>query len=179
MGSEGPGRRQDPPGVVSEKPILPMPLLLLLADWMSTGSTWGESTTPQPPTAADTGLRDVVDETGQRPRGNVNGRGLSETHRYTTDCHFYITTFIIIIITINTITYYAPDCTEGGNKHYFCLSVCPSITYIVNSMSKFGTKVLHLKCDSHTSFKVKPSKVRVTDGRGHTVSAEPGGHTAC
>jgi len=22
-------------------------------------------------------------------------------------------------------------------------------------------------------------KVRVTDGRGHTVSAEPGGHTAC
>jgi len=29
------------------------------------------------------------------------------------------------------------------------------------------------------SFKVKRSKVRVTDGREHTVSAEPGGHTAC
>jgi len=38
-------------------------------------------------------------------------------------------------------------------------------------------KVPHLRCNSHTS--VKRSKVRVTDGRGHTVSAEPGGHTAC
>ena len=46
-------------------------------------------------------------------------------------------------------------------------------------MLKFGTKVPHLRCDSHISFKVKRSKVRVTDGRGHTVSAEPGDHTAC
>ena len=68
-----------------------------------------------------------------------------------------------------------------------CLSsVCPSVAYIANnsrtqrrSMPKFGRKVPHLRCDSHTSFKVKRSKVRVTDGRGHTVSAESGGHTAC
>jgi len=38
---------------------------------------------------------------------------------------------------------------------------------------KFGLKVPHLRCDSHTSFKVKRSKVRVRGGRGHTVSAEP------
>ena len=63
-----------------------------------------------------------------------------------------------------------------------CLSVHPSVAYIANnsrtqkpSVSKFGTKVSHLRCDSHTIFKVKRSKVRVTDGRGHTVSAEPGG----
>ena len=48
-------------------------------------------------------------------------------------------------------------------------------------MPKFGMKVPHIKCDSHTSFKVKRSKrdERVTDGRGHIVSAELGGHTAC
>jgi len=39
-------------------------------------------------------------------------------------------------------------------------------------------KVLQLRCDSQTSFKVKRSKVRVTDGRGITVSAEPDGRTA-
>jgi len=44
---------------------------------------------------------------------------------------------------------------------------------------KFGMNVLHLRCDSHTSFKVKWSKVRVTDGWGHTVSAKPSGHSAC
>ena len=90
------------------------------------------------------------------------------------------------------ISYYAPDCREGaiGNKRYFCPSVCPSVclfvVYIANnsrtqrpSVPKFGTKVPQLRCDSHTSCKVKRSKVRVTDGRGHTVSAEPGGHTVC
>ena len=45
-------------------------------------------------------------------------------------------------------------------------------------MPKFGRKVPRLRCDSHTSFKVNRSKVRVRGGRGHTVSAEPGGHTA-
>jgi len=69
------------------------------------------------------------------------------------------------------------------------LSVCPSVAYIANnsrtqrpSMPKFELKVSHLRCDSLTSFKVKVvkrSKIRVTDGRGHTVSAEPGVHTAC
>jgi len=64
------------------------------------------------------------------------------------------------------------------------LSVCPSVTYMANNswrqrpnVPKFGRKVPHLRCDSHTSFKVKRSKVRVTGGRGHTVSAEPGSHT--
>ena len=54
-----------------------------------------------------------------------------------------------------------------------CLSVCPPVEYIANnlrtqrpSVPKFGMKVPHLRCDSHTSFKVKRSKVRVTDGRG-------------
>ena len=48
-------------------------------------------------------------------------------------------------------------------------SVCPSVAYIVNnsrtqtpSVPTFGTKVNHLRCNSHTSFKVKRSKVRVT-----------------
>jgi len=44
---------------------------------------------------------------------------------------------------------------------------------------KFGRKVPHLRCDWHASFKVKRSKVRVGGGQGHTVSAEPGGDTAC
>ena len=46
------------------------------------------------------------------------------------------------------------------------------------SVLKFRMKVPRLRCDSHTSFKVKRSKVMVIDGRGHTVSVEPGGHTA-
>ena len=67
-----------------------------------------------------------------------------------------------------------------------CLSVCLSVAYIANNsrsqrpcMPRFVMKVSHFRCDSHTSFKVKRSKVKVTDGRGHTVSAEPGGQTAC
>ena len=75
-----------------------------------------------------------------------------------------------------------PDRTEGSNKRYFC----PSVAFIANnsrtqrpSVPKFGMKVPHLRCDSQTNFKVKRSKVMVTGGRGHTVSAEPGGHTAC
>jgi len=66
------------------------------------------------------------------------------------------------------------------------LSVCPSVAHIANnsrtqkhSVPKFERKVPHLRCDSHISFKVKWSKFRVRNGRGHTVSAEPGGHTAC
>ena len=84
---------------------------------------------------------------------------------------------------------YTPACREVGNKRCFCpsvcLSVCLSVAYIVNnsrtqrtSGPKFGRKVPHLRCDSHTSFKVKRSKVRDRGGRGHTVSAEPCQHTA-
>jgi len=61
---------------------------------------------------------------------------------------------------------YAPVHREGGNKHCICRSVypsvCPSVAYIANnsrtqrpSVPKFGSKVRHLRCDSHTSFKVK------------------------
>ena len=57
-------------------------------------------------------------------------------------------------------------------------SVCQSVAYIANNsrnqrpcMPKFGRKVPHLRCDSHTSFKVKMSKVRVRGGRRYTVSA--------
>ena len=83
-------------------------------------------------------------------------------------------------------TFYAPDRRKGDNKRCFCPSVCPSVAYIANnsrtqrpSVPKFGRKVPHLRCDSHTSFKVKRPKVRVRGGRGHTVSAELGGHSAC
>ena len=86
--------------------------------------------------------------------------------------------------------YDAPDHRERGNKHCFCPSirpsVCLSVVYIANnsrmqrpSMPKFWRNVPHLRCDSHTSFKVKWSKVRVGGGRGHTMSTEPSGHIAC
>ena len=86
--------------------------------------------------------------------------------------------------------YYAPERTEGAISIAFVspsvrLSVCPSVAYIANnsrtqrpSVPKFGRKVPHLDA-THTSFKVKRSKVSVGGSRGHTVSAEPGGHTAC
>jgi len=76
--------------------------------------------------------------------------------------------------------------SEGGNKHCFCLSVCPCVTYIANnsstqrpSVTTCGRKVPHLRCDLHTSFKVKRSNVSVRRGQGHTVLSKPGGHTAC
>ena len=74
--------------------------------------------------------------------------------------------------------------TVGCNKRCFCPSA--SVAYKANnlrtqrpSVPKFGRKVPHLRCDSHTSFKIKRSKVRVKGRLGHTVSAKPGGHTAC
>ena len=62
--------------------------------------------------------------------------------------------------------------------------VRPSVAYMANnsrtqsaSVPKFGRKVPHLWCDSHTSFKVKGSKVKVTrpiDAHTHraTLSSE-------
>ena len=48
-------------------------------------------------------------------------------------------------------------------------SVCPSVAYMANnsrtqrpSVPKFGRKVPHLRCDFHTSLKVKRTKVTVT-----------------
>ena len=66
-------------------------------------------------------------------------------------------------------------------------SVCPSVAYIANnsrtqrpSVPNFGRKVLHLRCDSHTSFKVKRSKVKVTrpiNADIHRVPHLPNGKT--
>ena len=64
---------------------------------------------------------------------------------------------------------YAITDTEKGRT-----GIAP--TYLQTTL---GRKVPHLRCDSHTGFKVKRSKVRVRGGRGNTASAEPGGHTAC
>ena len=87
--------------------------------------------------------------------------------------------------------YYAPDRREGAISVAFvrpsvCLSVRASVRRVANNsrtqrpiVPKFGMKVPHHRCDSHTSFKVKWSKVRVIDGWGHTASAEPGGHAHC
>ena len=75
--------------------------------------------------------------------------------------------------------YYVFAHREGGNKRCFCQfvrpSVCLSVAYMANnsrtqkpSVPKFGMKVPHLRRDPHIGFKVKRSKARVTDGRGHT-----------
>ena len=79
--------------------------------------------------------------------------------------------------------YYAPTVGKGAVSVAF---VRPSVMYTANnsrtqrpSVPKFGKKVPHLRCDSHTSFKVKWSKVTVRGGWGHTVSAKPCDHTAC
>jgi len=83
--------------------------------------------------------------------------------------------------------YYAPTVGKGLiSVRFVHPSICLSVAYIANNsrtqrlgVPKFGRKVPHLGCDSHTSFKVKWSNLRVTDGWGHTVSAEPRRHTAC
>ena len=86
-----------------------------------------------------------------------------------------------------------PDHREAGNKRCFCpsvcLSVCPSVAYIATnsrtkkpSVPKFRMKVPQLRCDCRTP--VSRSNGQMVKGQGyrragHTVSAEPGGHTAC
>jgi len=64
-----------------------------------------------------------------------------------------------------------PTRRELDNKRCFCpsVSVRPSVAYIANnsrtqrhSAPKFGRKVPHRWCESHTSFKVKRSKIKVT-----------------
>ena len=50
---------------------------------------------------------------------------------------------------------------------------CPDETAQKPSVPKFGRKFPHLRCDSHTSFKVKRSKVRVTGGRGILCRPNP------
>jgi len=81
--------------------------------------------------------------------------------------------------------YYASDRRKGDNTRCFCPpvppSVCLSVPYTANnsttqrpSVPKFGRKVPHLRCESHITFNVK----RLGAG-GDTMSAEPGGHSAC
>ena len=52
---------------------------------------------------------------------------------------------------------------------FVCPSVCPSVSHIASNsktprpnVPKFGRKVPYLRYDSHTSFKIKRSKVTVT-----------------
>ena len=64
-------------------------------------------------------------------------------------------------------------------------SVCPSVAYIANNsrtrrsrVRKFGLKVPHFWCDSHTSFNVKRSKIKVTraiNAATHRVPYLPNG----
>ena len=68
---------------------------------------------------------------------------------------------------------------------FVCPSVCPSVAYIAiksrirrPSVSKFGRKVAHLWCDSHTSFNVKRSKVtRPINADTHRAPYLPNGKT--
>ena len=75
---------------------------------------------------------------------------------------------------------------EGGQKHCFCPSIRPSIhlpvhpfvVYIVNNLRTQMPSV-HLRFDSHTSFKIKRSKVKVTrpvNADTHCVPYLPNGN---
>ena len=63
-----------------------------------------------------------------------------------------------------------PRLQGRGNKRRFCPFVYMSVRRVHSeysriqrpSVPKFGRKVPHLRCDSHTSFKVRRSKIRVT-----------------
>jgi len=57
---------------------------------------------------------------------------------------------------------HAPARREGSSKRCFCPSVSLSVAYIANnsrtqrpSVPKLGRNVPHLRCNSHSSFKVK------------------------
>jgi len=87
----------------------------------------------------------------------------------------YIFYYLLLLL----LNFYAPG---GGaiSVAFVRPYVCPSIVYMVNnsrtqrpSVPKFGKKVPHLRCDSHTSFKVKRSKVRVRGGRGIPCRPNP------
>ena len=80
---------------------------------------------------------------------------------------------------------YAPTVEKGAVSvtfvHLF-VYVCLCVAYIAiirepkgYSVPKFGLKVPQLRCDSHTSFKVKQSRSGYRRA-GHTVSAESAAH---
>jgi len=63
--------------------------------------------------------------------------------------------------------YYAPAAVGKAEGAINVAFVRPSVAYIANnsrtnSMPKFGRKVSHFRCDSHTSFNAKRSMLRVT-----------------
>ena len=94
-------------------------------------------------------------------------------------CHMPCMVYLVVIML--RWHYYAPACKNGAIS--VALSVHLSVAYTANNSRtqrpKFGMKVPHLRCDSHTSFKVKRSKVRARGGRGHTMPAELDSHTGC
>ena len=64
---------------------------------------------------------------------------------------------------------FCPSVRPSVCLSFVCLSLRPSVAYIANNsrtqrpgVPKFGLKVPHLWCDSHTSFKVKRSKIKVS-----------------
>lgn len=79
--------------------------------------------------------------------------------------------------TLPHIVYYARARRVTGSKHCFCpsvrptvhQSVRPSVSYIANnsimqrpSVPSYRRKVFHLRCDSHSSFNVKTSELKIT-----------------
>jgi len=76
----------------------------------------------------------------------------------------------------SAMVYCAPSHSEGQEALLLFTHLCPSVAYIAKinsrmqrpSVPKFGRKVPHLRCKSHTSFKVKYSKVRVGGGQRQT-----------
>ena len=93
-------------------------------------------------------------------------------------------TFLLYILS-PTISIIAPARREGAISVAFvrpsvCLSVRPSVAYIANnsrtqrpSLPKFGRKVRHHRCDSHTRFKVKLSKVTRLIEAGGGIPCRP------
>jgi len=121
--------------------------------WQTDGRTDGRTTSPAPKWRAMIAERDK----------NTN---LAEITTMTTGSYSY--TMVRLLC--------PRPRREGVNKRCFCPSVRPSVSvrpsltfYIANnsrtqrpSVPEFGRKVPHLRCDSHTGFKVKRSKMRVT-----------------
>jgi len=81
---------------------------------------------------------------------------------------------------------YAPVRREGGIKRCFSTSVrrvhSKQLRIRRPSVPKFGIKVPHLWCDSHTSFRVKRSKAKVTRpiiADTHRAPYLPNGKVGC
>ena len=78
---------------------------------------------------------------------------------------YFLETLTSLTLVDVAVVVLCPTRSERGNKRCFCLSV----EYIANTsrtqkpnVPKFGVKAPHLRCDLHTSLKVKRSKFKVT-----------------